>query len=80
MDSFKREKRGGVVMGDMAVEAIQDMCDDPDADFEATWCRYCGEGNLRWGDTDRGRRLFNEDGVAHSCVEYRDARRNLMVW
>lgn len=33
-------------------------------------CKYCGEKNLTWVETDNGWRLY-KNGSIHSCLEYR---------
>lgn len=38
--------------------------DQPD---EEITCQRCGEDGLHWEETDRGWRLFNEDGDRHTC-------------
>lgn len=34
---------------------------------ETKTCRYCGAKGLHWDKTDRGWRLFADDGEMHSC-------------
>jgi hypothetical protein len=32
-----------------------------------TFCKYCGEDRLKWVDTEKGWRLFTEQGEQHLC-------------
>jgi hypothetical protein len=34
-------------------------------------CKYCDERDLHWRHLAEGWRLFNYEGVIHSCKEYR---------
>ncbi len=34
---------------------------------EGVACRYCGTAFLYWGETDKGWRLFNNEGNIHLC-------------
>ena len=56
-------------MGEMADYYLESEPDDWE-DEAGTTCRYCSEGNLWWEETSKGWRLFNEDGIVHTCKQY----------
>ncbi len=54
-------------MGDMADDAYDRLFDDLEFEEQGVTCQRCGEGGLHWEETDRGWRLYNEDGDRHTC-------------
>lgn len=57
-------KDGGKVDSDRA-----DDCDDEDIYVKTEKsCTKCGANNLHWQNTERGWRLFHQDGERHDCA------------
>lgn len=63
-----------------AIEELDDWY-DPDSEYEQpVSCKYCDDGPFYWDEMPDGRkRLFDEEGNLHVCIEYSggDSRRKV---
>jgi len=61
-------------MGDMAdmlldqMDLYESQGDEFYTEYNKT-CKYCGEGNLTWVETEKGWRLFDVEDKTHSCKQ-----------
>lgn len=47
------------------------MCNEDEQLFDTEkTCKYCGTRRLEWHLTDKGWRLFYENGNIHNCPKY----------
>ena len=64
-------------MGEMA-DYYNEMYDytDPEDYWEPfqVKCKYCGNDQLEWVETDRGWRLANRNGKVHHCTKYENTK------